>query len=51
MCIKEYIGGGCNMSLRHGALLRKLNRTSDSLVLPCLTLVTQKLQKTSCIKP
>lgn len=51
MCINACVGSGCNKSLRHGALLRKLNTSSDSLVLPCFTLVTQKQQQMSCTTP
>lgn len=48
MCINAYIESGCNKSPRHGTLLRKLNTSSDSLVLSCFTLVTQKQQQTTC---
>lgn len=51
VCINACIGSGCNTSLRHGAHLRKLNTSSDSPVLPCFTLVTQKQQQLSCNSP
>lgn len=35
MCINAYIESGRDTCLRHGALLRKLDTSSDSLVMPC----------------